>query len=81
MKEIKENAHIFAEAYRLRRDEIASMIEREGKFRPKFWIALALILSPVLGQILASIINLILKTMVDSNLCGLITSTLALPLP
>ncbi len=81
MEEIKENARIYAEAYQLRRDEIVSMIESEGQFRPKFWIALAIILTPVLGQILASMINLILKAMIDANLGGLIMSPLASPLP
>lgn len=80
-EEIKGTARIYAEAYRLRRDEIAGMIEMEGTFRPKFWIALALILTPVLGQILATLINWVLKAMIDTNLGGLITSTPTLPLP
>lgn len=80
-EKLKENARIYTEAYRLRRDEIVSMIEREGQFKPRFWIALAIILTPVLGQILASLINWILKAMIDTNLGGLITSTPTLPLP
>ena len=80
-EEIKETARIYADSYRLRRDEIAGMIEREGQFRPKFWIALAIIFTPILGQILASIINLILTAMIETNLGGLITSTPTLPLP
>jgi len=78
---IAEKARIYADAYRLRRNEIVEMIEREGQFKPKFWIALAIILTPVLGQILASMINLILKAMIDTNLGGLITLTPSLPLP
>lgn len=78
-EEIKETAHIYAEAYRLRRDEIVERIEVEGQFRPKFWIAL--ILTPILGQILASLINLILKAIIEANLGGLIMPPLALPLP
>lgn len=78
---ITELASIYSNAYRIRRDEIVGMIEREGQFKPKFWIALALILTPVFGQILASLINLIMNVMVGSELGGLITSTPALPLP
>jgi hypothetical protein len=80
-KKIRENAPIFADAYRLRREEIIGMIEREGKFKPKFWIALAIILTPVLGQILAALINSILQAMIDTNLGGLITATPAFPIP
>ena len=78
-EQIRETARIYADAYRLRRDEIVEMIEREGKFKPKFWIALAIILTPILGQILATLINLIMKTMIDTNLGGLITATPAFP--
>ena len=79
-EEIKETARIYGEAYRLRRDEIADMIEKEGQFRPKLWIALALVLTPILGQILASLINWTLMAMIESNLGGLIMSPLASPL-
>lgn len=78
-EEIKETARLYAGAYRLRRDEIVGMIEKEGKFRPNFWIALAIILTPVIGQILASLINGIL--MGEPNLGGLIMSPIASPLP
>jgi tetratricopeptide (TPR) repeat protein len=79
--EIKETARIYAEAYRFRRDEIAGMIEREGQFKPRLWVALAIILTPILGQILASLINWILKAMIETNLGGLIISIPASPLP
>jgi len=46
---IKETARIYAEAYRLRRDEIVEVIEREERFKPKFWIALAIILTPIVN--------------------------------
>jgi tetratricopeptide (TPR) repeat protein len=78
---IQERAPIYAEACRLRRDEIIGMIEREGKFKPKFWIILAIILTPVLGQILATLINWILKAMIDTNLGGFIAQTPAFPIP
>ncbi len=81
VEKIKENAPIYADAYRLRRDEIIGMIEREGKFKPKFWIVLAIILTPVLGQILATLINWILKAMIDTNLGGFIAQTPAFPIP
>jgi len=81
MEEIKETSRLYAEAYRHRRDEIVSMIEREAQFRPKFWITIAIILTPVLGQVLAILINWILKAMIESNFGGLITSPLVSPLP
>ena len=56
-------------------------LEREGKFKPKLWIVLAIILTPVLGQILAALINWILQAMIDTNLGGLITATPAFPIP
>jgi len=73
-EKIKETARIYADAYRLRRDEIVGIIEREGQFRPKFWIALAIVLTPIIGQILAILIGCILNAMIVSDPGGFLTS-------
>ena len=56
VEKIKENAPIYADAYRLRRDEIIGMIEREGKFKPKVRDSVGINPHSVGGQLLASLI-------------------------
>ena len=56
-EEIREIARVYAIAYRLRRDEIVGMIDRERQFKPKLFIAFSLIPAPIVGQIIANLIT------------------------
>ena len=48
-------ARIYAQAYRIRKDEIARSIEKERNIKPKLLIILIFVLAPILTQILSII--------------------------
>jgi len=71
-KEIIERAGIYAKAYRLRKDEIAKTMEKESVIRPQLWIVLAIILTPILGEVLRNLINWILVPLIKTQVVELL---------
>ncbi len=54
-EKLMERAQIYAEAYRVRKDEIARSIDKERDIRPKLLIILIFILAPIMTQILSKL--------------------------